>query len=79
MTTTTFSEPARLNTPLSTHCFNKNRWSATWFWSLLSKVFHFLTSRLPVVQNLDFTLIGRKTIQPSEPLSDWLQNCKKIG
>ena len=41
-TTTRFSEPARLSTPPpppANHCFNENRWSATWFWSLLSKVF----------------------------------------
>ena len=42
MTTTRFSEPARLSTPSkppANHCLNENRWSATWFWPLLSKVF----------------------------------------
>ena len=38
MTTTRFSEPARLSAP-SKPLFYQNRWSATWFWSLLSKVF----------------------------------------
>ena len=33
-----FSEPAGLRSPAN-HCFNENRWSATWFWSFLSKVF----------------------------------------
>ena len=54
MTTTRFSEPARVSTPANhcfgtyvmygdiyctvhISCFNENRWSATWFWSLLSK------------------------------------------
>ena len=35
-----------------------------------------LTSRLPVVQNLDFTLIGQKTIDLLQPRSDWSQNCQ---
>lgn len=29
--------------------------------------------RLPLVQNLDFCLIGRKTKDPSDPRIDWLQ------
>ena len=28
---------------------------------------------LPVVPNLDFCLIGRKTKDPSDPRTDWLQ------
>ena len=30
--------PQKTDSPAN-HCFNENRWSATWFWSLLSKVF----------------------------------------
>ena len=51
--------------PPANHYFNDNRWSATWFWSLLSKVFRLLlTSRHPcwefdsiIMQNLSYIFL----------------------
>ena len=34
--------------------------------------------RLPIVQNLDFCLIGRKTKDPSEPCTDWSSNISDV-
>ena len=34
----------------------------------------YFTRRLPVLQHLDFCLIGHKTKDPSEPCTDWSSN-----
>ena len=36
------------------------------------------TRRLPIVQNLNFCLIGRKTKDPSEPCADWSSNISDV-
>ena len=36
------------------------------------------TRRLPIVQNLDFCLIGRKTKDSSEPCTDWSSNISDV-
>ena len=44
----------------------------------------YFTHHLPIVQNLDFCLIGRKTKDPLQPCTDWSSKisgfqCYKIG
>ena len=58
MTTTRFSEPARLSTPAN-HCFNENRWSATWFWSLLLTYYQVVTKREPARHSRHASVRGK--------------------